>query len=87
MPLLDARIGKQLRLRAAALCACASECACACRCVCVQARAHMFPKQWLVLSPFEVGLPLPAGPSFGTGLGCHSEPGLMRTDGLSPRLV
>ena len=63
-------------------------CVCARRCVYVQARAHvLFPKQWLVLSPFEVGLPLPAGPSFGTERDCHSEAGLITTDGLSPRLV
>lgn len=61
---------------------------CARRCVYVQARAHvLFPNKWLVLSPFEVGLPLPAGPSFGTERGCHSEAGLIRTDGLSPMLV
>lgn len=41
---------------------------CACRCVYVCARAHMlFSKQWPVLSPSEAGLPLAAGPSFGTG--------------------
>ena len=61
---------------------------CARRCVYVQAHAHvLFPKQWLVLSPCEVGLPLPAGPSLGTERGCHLEAGLMRTDGMSPRLV
>lgn len=89
MPLLDARIGKQLSLRAAALYVRMRKWVwlCARRCVYVQARANVFLKQWLVLSLFEVGLLLPAGPSFGTGLGCHSEPGLMRTDGLSPRLV
>lgn len=52
-----------------------------------KARARMFPKQWLVLSPFEVGLALPRVPALNRARLATLSLAWWGLDGLSPRLV